>query len=157
MKRRAFALLTLAAAAVASLLIPFAASADGSRQLVIGARFDLATGTGTFSACCAVNDTGSAALEITSFITHGDRAVFEATNTFNGSHGTFTIAIDGSTGPLAIDGVENPRHIARGRWTIVAGTGDYVGLRGHGSLSAMSDFVAGTLTAIDEGVASRGR
>jgi hypothetical protein len=155
MKERILSTIILAAAACASAVVPLAASADDSRQLVIGARFSLTTETGTFSACCAVTDSGSASLQITSFVQRGNQGVFEATNTFNGSNGTFTIAIRGTTGPLTIGGIENPRHIARGKWRIVSGTGDYVDLRGRGSLTAMSDFAADTLTAIDDGVASR--
>ena len=151
MGRRILLALTLLLAAMASTTIPLAASAEGMHSLVIGARFSLETGTGTFSACCAVNDSGSASLEITSFEARGNEGVFEATNTFTGQDGSFTISIRGTTGPLTIDGLENPRHVARGKWRITSATGDYVGLHGHGSLTAMSDFVAGTLTAIDEG------
>lgn len=153
MGKRVLLVLTLLLAAAATAAIPLAASGKGNSPLVIGARFSLETGTGTFSACCAVSDSGSASLEITSFTVRGNEGVFEATNTFTGAQGSFTIAIRGTTGPLTIDGVENPRHIARGRWQIASATGDYVGLQGHGDLTAMSDFAAGTLTAIDDGVA----
>lgn len=153
MKNRILLTVALGLAACATLAIPLAASGEKSNQLVIGARFSLATGTGTFSACCAVNDSGSASLEITSFEVHGNEGVFEATNTFDGADGSFTIAIRGTTGPLTIDGVDNPRHIARGKWRITSATGDYVGLRGQGALTAMSDFAADTLTAVDDGVA----
>lgn len=151
MGKRILLALTLLLAAAASATIPLAASAEGMSPLVIGARFNLATGTGTFSACCAVSDSGTAALEITSFEVRRNEGLFEATNTFAGADGSFTIAIRGTTGPLTIDGVENPRHIARGRWQIASATGDYVGLQGHGELTAMSDFAAGTLTAVDDG------
>lgn len=151
MRKRILLALTLLLAAAASAIIPLAASAEGMRSLVIGARFSLETGTGTFSACCAVSDSGTASLEITLFEERGNEAVFEATNTFAGQDGSFTISIRGTTGPLTIDGVQNPRHIARGKWQITSATGDYVGLQGHGALTAMSDFDAGTLTAIDDG------
>ncbi len=153
MGKRILLALTLLLAAAASATIPLAASAEGMRPLVIGARFDLETGTGTFSACCAVSDSGTASLEITLFEVRRNEGVFEATNTFAGADGSFTLAIRGTTGPLAIDGVENPRHIARGMWQIASATGDYVGLQGQGELTAMSDFAAGTLTAVDDGVA----
>jgi len=153
MGKRILLALTLLIAATASATIPLAASAEGMSPLVIGARFSLETGMGTFSACCALSDSGTAALEITSFDERGNEGVFEATNTFTGADGSFTIAIRGTTGPLVIDGAENPRHIARGRWHVISGTGDYVGLKGHGALTAMSDYVAGTLTAVDDGVA----
>jgi hypothetical protein len=153
MGKRILLALTLLLAAAASATIPLAASAEGMSPLVIGARFNLETGTGTFSACCAINDSGTASLAITSFEVRRNEGVFEATNTFTGAEGSFTIAIRGTTGPLTIDGVENPRHIARGRWQIASATGDYVGLQGQGELTAMSDFAAGTLTAVDDGLA----
>ncbi len=153
MGKRILLALTLVLAAAATAVIPLAASAGGNSPLVIGARFSLETGMGTFSACCAVSDSGSASLEITSFEVRGNEGVFEATNTFTGAQGSFTISIHGTTGPLLIDGVESPRHIARGKWRITSATGDYVGLEGHGVLTAMSDYVAGTLTAVDDGVA----
>jgi hypothetical protein len=151
MRKRIPLALALLLAAIASATVPLAASAEGMRSLVIGARFSLETGTGTFSACCAISDSGSASLEITFFEARGNEGVFEATNTFTGQDGSFTISIRGTTGPLMIDGVQNPRHIARGKWRITAATGDYVGLQGHGALTAMSDLDAGTLTAIDDG------
>ena len=108
MRKRILLALTLLLAAAASAIIPLAASAEGMRSLVIGARFSLETGTGTFSACCAVSDSGTASLEITLFEERGNEAVFEATNTFAGQDGSFTISIRGTTGPLTIDGVHNP-------------------------------------------------
>ena len=108
MRKRILLALTLLLAAAASAIIPLAASAEGMRSLVIGAKFSLETGTGTFSACCAVSDSGTASLEITLFEERGNEAVFEATNTFAGQDGSFTISIRGTTGPLTIDGVREP-------------------------------------------------
>jgi hypothetical protein len=146
-------LLTLAvgSAAAGFSAVPLSASGRDEERLVIGVRLQFTgptTAIGSFAACCAVNDKGSASADVTSFTPKGNRASFTATNSFVGSKGSFTIAIQGVTGPL-----ESERHIARGHWTVVGGTGQYAHLRGQGRLTAVTDETNGELTAIDEGEA----
>ncbi len=123
---------------------------DGGRdgRVAIGVRLDLMNGTGSFVACCAVNDHGPASVEITSFVPHDDRdeATFEATNTFMGSKGSITVRLRGTTGPLSSE-----NHIANARWRVVKGTGDYANLSGGGTLKALTDQTTGALTGIDVG------
>ncbi|MGH2932876.1 MAG: DUF3224 domain-containing protein [Gaiellaceae bacterium] len=126
-------------------------SGDGSdHRLVIGVRVDFTSPThaeGTFSACCAVNDTGQAQADVTSFVPHeNNTATFEATETFSGSEGTFVAELRGRTGPL-----DSSRHIARGRWRVVSGTGAYEELRGHGVFTAVTNQTTGALTAVNDG------
>lgn len=131
-----------------------AAAATGSgggsdHRLVIGVRVDFTGPThaeGTFNACCAVNDSGRAQADVTSFVPHGNTATFEATETFSGSEGTFVAELRGRTGPL-----DSPRHIARGRWRVVSGTGAYEDLRGHGVFTAVTNQSTGALTAVNDG------
>lgn len=135
-----------------------AAAATGSgggsdHRLVIGVRVDFTGPThaeGTFNACCAVNDSGRAQADVTSFVPHGNTATFEATETFSGSEGTFVAELRGRTGPL-----DSPRHIARGRWRVVSGTGAYEDLRGHGVFTAVTNQTTGALTAVNDGSGRR--
>ena len=148
MKKR---LLLAAAVAllVAGLVVPLAASHGSDQRLVIGVRLNFTTDThaeGSFAACCAVTDSGAASADVTSFVPKGSEARFEATNTFVGSKGSFTIKLRGVTGPLG-----SAVHIARGRWSVIGGTGAYEDLEGKGRLEAVTDQNTGALTAIDTG------
>src|SRR5688572_633797 len=102
MKRIILAL--LAAGVVAATTVPLAASADRDEELVIGVRVDFVSSShaeGTFAACCAVNDSGTAQADVTSFtVKRNDMGEFEAIETFAGSKGTFRLALRGTTGPL---------------------------------------------------------
>jgi hypothetical protein len=148
-RKRKLSVAALLAAAVVVAVVPLTASADRDHPLTIGVRLDFTTATeatGTFAACCEVNDAGAASAEVTSFIEHGNRARFEATNTFDGSKGSFTTLLRGTTGPLGSD-----RHIARGHWRVIGGTGAYENLEGQGKLTAVTDQTTGALTGIEDG------
>ena len=140
------------AAAITGAVVPFAAFAEGDGDddaATIGVRLDFSSPTeaaGTFSVCCSVTDSGTARAEVTSFVEKGDHARFEATNTFGGANGSFTILLRGTTGPLG-----SPVHVARGRWRVIEGSGAYAGLEGKGRLTAVTNQETGALTAIDEG------
>ena len=140
------------AAAITAAVVPLAAFADGDDDddaATIGVRLDFTSSTeaaGTFAVCCSVTDSGTAQAEVTSFVEKRNHARFEATNTFTGTQGSFTILIRGTTGPL-----DSPVHVARGRWHVIEGSGAYAGLEGEGRLSAVTDQATGALTAIDEG------
>ena len=146
----------LTATAAALALVPLAASADHGTQahraqhVAIGVRLDFSSATkaaGTFSACCAINDSGTAQAEVTSYVPGNDnRARFEAINHFSGAKGSFRIRLRGSTGPL-----DSPNHIARARWHVLDGTGAYARLEGGGKLTALTDQNTGALTAVDIG------
>jgi hypothetical protein len=134
---------------VAAAFVPLAASHGDDDRVAIGVRLDFTSATharGSFAACCAITDSGTASADVTSFVPHGSEARFEATNTFVGSKGSFTLELRGVTGPLG-----SPVHVARGRWTVIGGTGAYEGLEGGGRLKAVTDQNTGALTAIDSG------
>lgn len=122
----------------------------GDHRLVIGVRVDFTGPThaeGTFAACCVVTDSGRAQADVTSFVPRRDNtASFEATETFVGSKGTFVLKLRGRTGPL-----DSPVHIARGRWRVMSGTGEYADLRGSGGFTAVTDQNTGALTAVNKG------
>jgi hypothetical protein len=149
-KNRITILCLFAAVATAFSIVPLAASANGEQRLTMSIRVDFTSAThavGTFAACCAVNDSGSAQADVTSFTPRPDNmASFEATETLTGSKGDITLALRGTTGPL-----DSPNHVARGQWKVVGGTGAYAGLSGHGTFTAVTNQVTGALTAINQG------
>ncbi|MGH3012245.1 MAG: DUF3224 domain-containing protein [Gaiellaceae bacterium] len=149
-KRRMTVVCLLACAVAAFSIVPLAASGDRGRELVAGVRLDFTSSThaeGTFAACCAITDSGTAQADVTSFTPQpNNRASFEATETLSGSKGTIILALRGTTGPL-----DSAVHAARGRWKVVGGTGEYEALRGHGTFTAATDQTTGALTAINEG------
>jgi hypothetical protein len=136
-------------------VVATSAAATGSgggsdHRLAIGVRVDFTSSShaeGTFTACCAVNDSGRAQADVTSYVPQeNNTATFEATERFSGSAGTFVVALRGRTGPL-----DSPRHIARGHWRVVSGTGAYEDLKGRGVFTAVTDQATGALTAINDG------
>jgi hypothetical protein len=149
-KKRIMIVCMLAAVVAAFSIVPLAASAERDQRLVMGIRVDFTSATqavGTFAACCAVTDSGSARANVTSFTPKANNtASFEATETLAGSKGDITLALRGTTGPL-----DSPIHIARGKWKVIGGTGAYVDLRGHGTFTAVTDQTTGALTAINKG------
>jgi hypothetical protein len=150
--RKLIVIAAVAAAAILTAVVPFAAFADGDGDddaATIGVRLDFSSATqaaGTFAVCCSVTDSGTAQAEVTSFVEQGDQARFEATNTYTGAKGEFTIQLRGTTGPLG-----SPVHVARGRWRVVAGSGDYAGLEGKGHFTAVTNQETGALTGVFEG------
>jgi hypothetical protein len=155
-KKRTMIVCLLAAVVAAFSIVPLAASAERDQRLVMGIRVDFTSAThavGTFAACCAVNDSGSAQADVTSFIPKANNtASFEATETLAGSKGDITLALRGTTGPL-----DSPNHIARGKWKVVGGTGAYVDVRGHGTFTAVTNQATGALTAVNQGKGSGAR
>jgi hypothetical protein len=149
-KKRTVIVCLLAAVVAAFSIVPLAASAERDQRLVMGIRVDFTSSThatGTFAACCAVSDSGSAQADVTSFTPKANNtASFEATETLAGSKGDITLALRGTTGPL-----DSAIHIARGQWKVVGGTGAYADLRGRGTFTAVTDQVTGALTAINRG------
>lgn len=149
--KKTITLALLVAVAGTAAVVPLAASAGDDDRLTIGVQLDFTSSTeasGTFAACCEVNDAGTASAEVTSYTPSGSRARFEATNTFDGSKGSFKVLLRGRTGPLGSD-----RHVARGHWRVIDGSGAYEDLAGHGRLTAVTDQTTGALTAIQNGAA----
>jgi hypothetical protein len=150
--RKLIAIAAIAATAILGAVIPLAALADGDDDgdgVTIGVRLDFSSATqadGTFAICCTITDAGTARAEVTSFVEEGTQARFEATNTYTGAKGEFTIHLRGTTGPLG-----SPVHVARGRWRVVEGSGDYAGLEGKGRFTAVTNQETGALTGIFEG------
>jgi hypothetical protein len=154
MRNRISLIATVTTLALLALTVPLAGATGGNdHRLVIGLKltFDSPTHAGgSFAACCAVIDHGSAEANILSFkpIT-ADQATFQATNTYTGANGSFKILLTGVTGPLT-----NQIHIARAHWSVISGTGAYTNLEGGGQLTAVTDESNGSLTGVADGHAS---
>jgi hypothetical protein len=146
MRRIIIALLTVGLVAAAT--VPLAASADRDDELVLGVRLSLVSGQGSFAACCAVNDSGTASVTITPGAVRRNRLEFEAIETFVGSRGTFRLALRGTSGPLDSD-----IHVARGSWRAIGGTGAYDDFEARGRFTAVTNTRTGDLTAINKGEA----
>ena len=151
MKRFVVGMLVVASLVLAVWAVSVAASSGQDHRLVIGVRLDFKSSThavGTFAACCSVNDSGAASADVTSFVPkpNGNDASFEATNTYVGANGSFTIRLGGITGPL-----DSLRHVAHAHWRVIEGTGAYADLTGEGQLRAVTDEDTGALTAIADG------
>ena len=152
MRKRLLLAVALALVAV-GLVVPLGASGKDDRRVTIGVRLDFTSAThavGTFAACCAITDTGTASADVTSFVPNGGEAQFEATNTFVGSQGSFAIMLRGVTGPLG-----SSVHVAQGRWRVVDGTGHMQTSKGTAGWSRHRPE-HGRLDRINTGRLSRG-
>jgi hypothetical protein len=138
----------LVAGLAAGTTVPLAASADRDDDLVIGVRLSFGTGAGTFAACCAVTDAGTASVSLKPGAVRRNRLEFEAIETFVGSQGTFSLALRGTSGPL-----DSAIHVARGSWRVIGGTGAYDDLEARGRFTAVTNTNTGDLTAINKGEA----
>ena len=152
-KLRLLSVLAVAAASVAAL--PLAASADESQRserFAIGQHLSLTgpnSSQGTFAAAGAISDAGTVESSFTITPTGPDRGIIEGDQTFVGSRGSFVLHFRGPAFPLT-----EPRTMARGRATIVEGTGAYEDLEGRGRFVVVADLVAGTVTGSLDGRAS---
>lgn len=154
MKRR---LLPLAVAGVAAAFaaVPFGATADDARRVVIAERntivaFEPSTGAGTqagtFHAAGAISDTGTASADFTVTPIAPDRAILQGDHILASAVGTLVVRSRVTLFPFP-----SPRVIAQGKWTIVAATGAYAGLEGHGKSLAVGDFTTATATIMRDG------
>jgi len=149
--KRKLLLAAIALVASAAVAVPLTAFAGDAHRLVIGVRYEVhpgtpLTGTGTWAACCAINDSGTTSAVVNVTGTTGDYAMIEGTHTFESALGSFTDHYRGTLGPLS-----SPRQIAAGHWEIVAGTGAYASARGDGSFTVVVDGTTGLATGVHEG------
>ena len=118
--------------------------------LVIGVGVDFNSPThaeGTFNACCAVNDSGRAQADVTSYVPQeNNTATFEATETFSGSEGTFVAEL--ADGPARQPAAHRTRSLARRqRHRCVLEDRR----EGHGVFTAVTNQTTGALTAVNDG------
>jgi hypothetical protein len=144
--------LALAAALAA---VPFGSTADDAKRVVIAelnniVMFDPSTGTGkqagTFHAAGAISDSGTTASDFTVTPLAAGRALLQGDHVLSSTVGTLVVRSRVTLFPFP-----SPRVIAKGTWTIVAATGAYTGLEGHGKSLAVGDFVSGTATIMRDG------
>ncbi len=158
---RRFLPLALAAALTAALATaPLAAVADDARRVVVAERniivaFDPTTGagtqSGTFHAAGAISDTGTSSSDFTVTPLDDGRAVLEGDHVLSSAAGTLV-----ARSRVIVSPYPAARVIAQGTWTIVAATGVYAGLQGHGKSLAVGDFTTATVTIMRDGVIGPG-
>jgi hypothetical protein len=141
----------LAAALVSLPLMASASSVD--TKLQIGFHFT-ATGpnsaSGTFVAAGAVKDsgTGSATFQFSPLGKQADSRV-DGIQTLDGAAGSITIRFREIAGPSGV-----PQIAARGTFEIIAGTGAYAGVKGHGTVLVVADFETGAIIGTEDGQAN---
>jgi hypothetical protein len=158
MSKRASMRLAAAAAVLAVVALPLAASAGDKQRLVVTERmqltsFDPATGegtqAGTFVAAGAVNDAGSSTAVFRVVPAKGGCGVLTGPHTFAGANGTITVFTTADACPFPPP--TPARSFAIGTWRVIGATGDYAGLHGHGRVFATADFTTGEITIAREG------
>jgi hypothetical protein len=155
MKRNLLRLVFAALLGTALATVPFGASADDSKRVVIAERntivaFDPSTGAGTqagtFHAAGALSDSGTANAAFTVTPMGDGRAILQGDHVLSSALGTIVVRSRVTLFPYP-----SPRVIAQGTWKIVAATGGYAGLEGHGRSLAVGDFTTATATIMRDG------
>ena len=150
--RRSLLLISVIGAIVATLVaLPLAASAESQHRLTLSVRYNLnpgppITGTGTWAACCAIDDAGTTQGVVNITGMKNDYATIEGTHTFQSPRGTFSDVYKGTLGPLS-----SVRQIAEGHAKLLGGTGAYANVRGTVRFTVVVDGATGTGTGIHEG------
>ena len=149
MRKTTVGVAILAALAVLAAAGPLGASSKEQGRLVNAIRVQLTgptSGVGEFSACCAVNDSGTVE------VAFRDAAPgrFDANRTFVGVNGcTYSDRIRGKFEPT-----DGPRAIVQGHWKILTGAGTCADLRGGGKFIGVLDLTNFTVKGTNFGGAS---
>jgi hypothetical protein len=142
----------LVAAAIAVPLGAQASSIDTKLQVGFNLHFTGPDSTaGTFVASGAVRDSGTSVVTGLSFAPRGKQAdaSFEGTQTFVGQRGSITTVFKGVAGPG-----DDVHQAGKGRFEIVAGTGAYAGLKGHGTFLVVVDISTNQVIGTEDGQAN---
>jgi hypothetical protein len=155
-RRRIFAPAALAAAALALLFVPLAASGgDGGRvYLGISLHFTGPTSSaGTFVMSGVLEDSGASTVENIAIVPIGksDRARLSGDQQYVGQKGTIFTHFEGIAFPLS-----SPHQVGKGRITFLDGTGAYAGLRGHATFLIVVDAISNQLMGTVSGTVNRG-
>lgn len=146
-----FAVLAVAVA-IAVPLVASASSVDTKLQIGFSVHFTGPTSTaGTFVASGAVRDSGTALVTDLALVPQGNQedARLTGTQTFVGSKGTITTTFHGLAGPLS-----DPHETGKGTFEILSGTGDYAGLKGHGTFLVVADLTTNQIIGTESGQAN---
>ena len=154
MKRRIRVAVSVAilAAAVTIPLVASASSVDAKFQIGFSLRFTGPDSTaGTFVASGAVKDSGTSIVTNLRLIPQGnqDDARLTGTQEFIGQRGSITTTFSGLAGPL-----NDPHQAGKGTFEIVGGTGEYTGIKGHGTFLVVVDVSSNQLIGTEDGQAN---
>lgn len=140
------------AAAVTIPVVASASSVDTKLQIGFSLRFTGPTSTaGTFVASGAVRDSGTSVVTNLTLTPQGnqDDARLTGTQEFIGQKGTITTTFSGLAGPL-----NDPHQAGEGTFEIVGGTGEYTGIKGHGTFLVVVDVSTNQLIGTEDGQAN---
>ena len=140
------------AAAVTVPMVAWASSIDTKLQIGFSLHFTGPDSTaGTFVASGAVRDSGTSVVTNIVLTPQGNQndARLTATQEFIGAKGTITTTFSGLAGPL-----NDPHETGKGTFEIVGGTGDYAGIKGHGTFLVVVDASTNQLIGTEDGQAN---
>jgi hypothetical protein len=140
------------AAAIAVPLVGSASSVDSKLQIGFSLKFTGPTSTaGTFVASGAIRDSGTSIVTDLALTPQGNQqdARLTGTQTFIGQKGTVTTTFKGLAGPLT-----DPHQAGKGTFEIVGGTGEYAGIKGHGTFLIVVDVSTNQLIGTEDGQAN---
>jgi hypothetical protein len=156
-RMRIFVPVALAAAAVALLFVPLAASGDGDRGVFIGISLHFTgptTTAGTFVMSGALEDSGTSTVQNIALVPIGrsDRARLSGDQQYIGQKGTISTRFEGVAFQLS-----SPHQVGKGKITFLSGTGAYAGIRGRATFLIVVDAVSNQLIGTATGhVGSKG-
>jgi hypothetical protein len=154
MKRKTWlsVFVAILAAAVTIPVVAWASSVDSKLQIGFSLHFTGPDSTaGTFVASGAVRDSGTSVVTNIVLTPQGnqDDARLTGRQEFIGQKGSITTAFSGLAGPL-----NDPHQTGTGTFEIVGGTGEYVGIKGHGTFLVVVDMSTNQLIGTGDGQAN---
>jgi hypothetical protein len=157
-RTRIFVPAALAAAAVALLVVPLAASDGGDDRVYIGINLHF-TGpnstAGTFVMSGALEDSGTTTVQNIALVPIGrsDRARLSGDQQYTGQKGTILTHFEGVAFPLS-----SPHQVGKGKIRFLSGTGAYAGIRGQATFLIVVDAISNQLIGTSTGkVGSKGK
>jgi hypothetical protein len=140
------------AAAVTIPIVASASSIDTKLQIGFSLHFTGPDSTaGTFVASGAIRDSGTSVVTNLRLVPQGnqDDARLTGTQEFIGQKGSITTTFSGLAGPS-----NDPHQAGKGTFEIVGGTGEYAGIKGHGTFLVVVDLATNQVIGTDDGQAN---
>jgi hypothetical protein len=133
-------------------VVASASSVDTKLQIGFSLHFTGPDSTaGTFVASGAVRDSGTSVVTHIALAPQGNQvdARLSGTQEFIGAKGSITTTFSGFAGPL-----DDPHQTGKGTFEVVGGTGEYAGIKGHGTFLIVVDAATNQLIGTEDGQAN---